>query len=221
MPSEVPSTPTPTPKARKRRSIAADLMRTVAVIAVVLGVTRVFVSPFEVDGRSMVPGLQDHDRIFVNRAQYAGVDVVGLIDRLPILSIGGSWVWRPFGEPERGDIVVLDPPTSHDSPYIKRVIGLAGEQVTFVDGQVLIDGVPLDEPYLAGASTDCTGRWCDAGPIPAGMVFVLGDNRGRSADSRQFGPVTIDDLLGQAWFTNWPVAGFGFIQDVTYDRAGE
>ena len=206
---------------RPRRSFAGEALRTVAIVAIVVAITRVFFSPFEVDGRSMTPSLQDQERIFVNRAQFLAIDVGGWLDRLPYVTVDADWTWRPFGMPDRGDIVVLDPPASSDDPYIKRVIGLPGETVTFADGRVLIDGVPLDEPYLAEMDTTCRGSWCAMGPIPDGMVYVLGDNRNNSADSRAFGPVAIDHLVGQAWFVNWPISLFGLIRDVDYEAAAD
>jgi signal peptidase I len=206
---------------RRLRLGLTEALRMVLMIVLIVGLTRVFVSPFQVDGRSMAPSLYDHDRIFVNRAQYWAIDLGGALDRLPFVDVEGSLYWRPLGDPSRGDIVVLDPPTGSDKPYIKRVIGLPGETVTFVDGRVYVDGVALNEPYLDGIATECRGsRWCDMGPIPAGAVFVLGDNRSNSADSRAFGPVAIDHLIGQAWFTNWPVSALGWIASVEYDADG-
>ncbi len=110
-----------------------------------------------------------------------------------------------FGDVERRDIVVFDRPESLPGPYdelIKRVIGLPGETIEGRDGRVFIDGIALDEPYLDPGVTISTFGPVD---IPEGFVFMMGDNRNRSADSRVFGPVPIDDIVGQARFRYWPL----------------
>ncbi len=110
---------------------------------------------------------------------------------------------------DRGDIVVFDRPESVPSVYeelIKRVIGLPGETVEGIGGQVVIDGVPLDEPYL-----DADVVIDDFGPVvvPDGHVFMMGDNRDRSSDSRVFGPIPLDSIVGQARLTYWPLDRMG------------
>jgi len=111
-----------------------------------------------------------------------------------------------FHGPRRGDIVVVDVPSSR-VPLIKRVIGLSGETIAIRDNRVLIDGVPLAESYLTNT------RQGNYGPteIPAGHVFVMGDNRGASNDSRSFGPVPVDRVVGRAWVSYWPVEEWGFV----------
>ena len=90
-------------------------------------------------------------------------------------------------------------------------MGLPGERVEFIDGYVTIDGERLDEPYLEGARTTCRLEWCHEGVVPEGHVFVLGDNRDNSSDSRVFGPIAIDDIIGEAWFANWPIDRIGVL----------
>ena len=85
------------------------------------------------------------------------------------------------------------------------MIGLPGERVSIHDGNVYINGERLDEPYLLGASTGWSGSLGDDEiEVPPGQVFVMGDNRGNSTDSRVFGPVDIDDIIGKAWISYWP-----------------
>jgi signal peptidase I len=107
--------------------------------------------------------------------------------------------------PRRGDIVVISIEES-DIPLIKRVIGLPGEVVAITDNCVTIDGVPLDEAYL----DDIAQR--DYGPhqVPEGHIFVMGDNRNASNDSRYFGPVRDDQIIGRAWLSYWPLGEVGF-----------
>jgi signal peptidase I len=128
-----------------------------------------------------------------------------------------------FDPYSRGDIVVFHAPgTAADSiPYIKRVIGVAGDHVALEDGTVVVNGVALDEPYLSpdgpghGATEplDGTTQW----DVPAGQVLVMGDHRARSVDSRSFGPVPVDQVIGRAWIRFWPLdSGIGFLDVPRY-----
>lgn len=199
------------------RRISGAIRFISTIVAIVL-LIRAFVSPFEVDGRSMSPNLHNHDRVFVNRARYLHIDINRILNVIPGVDREGADIWFPFDTPNRGDIVVLNPPGDSDKPYIKRVIGLPGESISFRDGYVYINGQKLNEPYIDGAKTFCEGRsWCSMESIPDGMVFVLGDNRPDSEDSRFFGPVSVDDLLGKAWLTNWPLSDAGRIPSYDYD----
>jgi signal peptidase I len=214
--ASVPAAPADT--GGKKTKSAGEMIRFFAIMIAVVLLVRLFMSPFEVEGRSMSPNLHDHERVFVNRISYIHVDLNDLLNLLPGEDHAGTRSWFPFDGPDRGDVVVLDPPVESTQPFIKRVIGLPGETVTFRDGYVYIDGQRLDEAYIDGAITFCSGRrYCDYGPIPAGMVFVLGDNRENSEDSRFFGPVPIENLIGRAWLTNWPMADIGLVPSYDYE----
>lgn len=103
--------------------------------------------------------------------------------------------------PERGEIVVIRPQDGGTIPLIKRVVGLPGEIVAVHDDQVFIDGKPLEEPYLRVV----THGFYPITTIPDDAIFVMGDNRDRSRDSRMFGPVSLDDLIGRALLRYWPL----------------
>ena len=125
---------------------------------------------------------------------------------------------------ERGDVVVFTPPaswTGDDTPYIKRVIGLGGDLIEIRDdGHVYIDGIELEEPYVYlvdGVPQDTTAppdrdRWT----IPAGELFLMGDHRSNSADSRVFGPVPVEQIIGRAWLRYWPLDTFGILATPTH-----
>jgi len=142
---------------------------------------------------SMEPTLSIGDRIVVNKVSYRLHDV------------------------NRGDLVVFAPTgmeaTEGIDDLIKRVIGLPGETVTVVDGRVFIDGGMLVEPYLADPQSTndlLSVPWCQEGgvakcTVPPDYVFVMGDNRGNSRDSRFFGPVPIDSIAGRAFVRFWPL----------------
>ena len=141
----------------------------------------------------------------MNRNAYEFVDI-------------GDNRYYPFDPPERGDVIVFDPPTGSDKPYIKRIIGLPGEEVTFGDGHVFVDGELLPEDYIKDRTTCRPARSdnCDV-IVPEGNVYVLGDHRSNSSDSRVFGPVPVGNIVGKAWFSYWPADDVGFVPHRSYD----
>ena len=200
--------------ARRVREVAETLL---LALAIYLGV-QFFAPPFAVEGASMDPTLEHGERLLLNRQVYAHFDLNELWNLLPGVEREGEWIVHPFHGPERGDIVVFEPPVASDKPYIKRVIGLPGDEIAFADGYVLVNGERLEESYLDGAIT-----FCDDGPhcrvmVPEGAVYVLGDNREYSSDSRDFGPVDADAIVGKAWIANWPLDEIGFIPGADYDE---
>ena len=148
---------------------------------------------FRIPSDSMVPTLQNGDRVLVNKWSYRLHDV------------------------HRGDIVVFDKPddpTITEDHLIKRVIGLPGETVTIAGDHVIIDGRTLNEPYLpAGTVTAAVGTHpCDPDHpchIPDGQVWVMGDNRSFSKDSRYFGPIPESKIVGRAFVRLWPPTRIG------------
>jgi signal peptidase I len=126
-----------------------------------------------------------------------------------------------FGGYHRGDIVVLHAPDPYDAaedhvPIIKRVIGVAGDRIVVRNGHVEVNGNVLDEPYVfEGQPTVPTARE-SSWTVPAGSIFVLGDHREVSLDSRIFGPVPLDRVIGRAWLRILPLDSFGILQTATY-----
>jgi signal peptidase I len=140
----------------------------------------------EVRGSSMEPGIHDRDRILVDHVSYLLNDV------------------------SRGDVVVLRYPLDPSLDYIKRVIGLPGDEVRIEHGQVLINGEALTEPYVDAASIE---PWTSMiTTVRAGHYFVLGDNRKRSSDSREFGQVPFEYLRGKVRLRLWPPSRLGMIR---------
>ena len=135
-------------------------------------------------GQSMEPNLHSNQRVVVEKISYN------------------------FHEPRRGDIVVLKAPKVGSGLLIKRVIGLPGEKIEIKGGKVYINERPLEEPYLSNQ----TQRDMKPVVVPPNHVFVLGDNRNFSNDSRSFGPVPLENIVGRAWFSYWPPDEIGFIE---------
>jgi signal peptidase I len=181
--------------ASNERSAASSLLREIAEV-VVLAVILYFgisfaVQAVHVEGLSMFATLDNDDYLIANKIDYR------------------------FHAPERGDIVILRPPTNNSTDFIKRIIALPGERLLIRDGDVYINGHLLHEPYLPDAWTQQTtaGPWSegDGELIPPNQYFVMGDNRNRSQDSRFFGPISRDRIDGKAWFRIWPLSHFGNI----------
>ena len=173
----------------------SSLLREVAevvVLAVILYIGISFaVQAVHVEGLSMWATLDDNDYLIANKIDYR------------------------LHAPQRGDIVILRPPTNNSTDFIKRIIALPGERLLIREGAVYINGHKLDEPYLPEAWTQDNSPppWSngDGAVIPANEYFVMGDNRNRSQDSRFFGPINRDRIDGKAWFRIWPLDKFGDI----------
>ena len=125
--------------------------------------------------------------------------------------------WHPY---QRGDIIVFEPPPSWSEglnvPFIKRVIGVAGDTVSLKDGKVYVNGVALVEPYIfKGPTGPQTSEPAPGGAsqwlIPDGELFVMGDHRQDSADSRNFGPIQVSKVIGRAWLRYWPFDQLSFV----------
>ena len=139
--------------------------------------------PVKVEGTSMMPSLDDQERIFVNK-----------------------FVYR-IGAIQRGDIVVFRYPRDPSKSYIKRVIGVAGDRVRIEDGQVFLNDRPIEEDYVPRDFAD--QRSCPELTVPSESFFVLGDHRNMSNDSRDFGPVNQAFIFGKAVFGYWPMEKMG------------
>ncbi len=207
--------PSASPKSATARAVR-EIVETLVLALLIFVAVRALVLNFRVDGSSMVPNLHNGEMLLVNRNAYLNFDINRWLDYLPLIERNTPHVVYPLGRPERGDIVVFTPPVFSEKPYIKRIIGLPGETVEIRDdGYVYINGQRLDEPYIQDGITECNRadcRWV----IPEDSVFVLGDNRRNSSDSRIFGPVPIDSIIGKAWLTYWPPQDFGLVPHYDY-----
>jgi len=165
-------------------------------LAIILPVRYFLIKPFYVNGASMEPSYYDHEYLIVDEISYR------------------------LNGPERGDVVVFHYPQNHSEYFIKRIIGLPEERVVIAGGGVTIynsahpEGVALKEPYLqAGTQTAMDTDIM----LKAGEYFVLGDNRSRSLDSRRFGPVRRDEVVGRAWLRGWPPDRAGTLERHEFD----
>ena len=186
----------PTPA--RRLGFVRELAETVLLTLVIFVAVRTLVVNFRVDGDSMVPTLHNGQYLLVNKAVYFHLDLNALKNVLPGPDTPEQDVVYLFHPPERGDIIVLNPPVRSDKPYIKRVVALPGDRLKIDRGKAVVDGRPLGEPYatLENCGADvCTFRGSIV--IPEDHYFVMGDNRGASDDSRFWGPVPRDQIIGR------------------------
>ena len=202
-------------KKGRRGGILREILETALIALVIFVGVRMLVLNFRVDGSSMFPNLHDGDMLLVNRNAYESFDLYTFVDWIPGIEHADAKEFKPFDDPARGDVIVFDPPVASSKPYIKRIIGLPGETVEIRDGNVYIDGELLEESYIDAGITECT-RECEPWVVPEGEIFVLGDNRQNSSDSRVFGPVPIDAVLGRAWVIYWPVGDIGTLDHADY-----
>jgi signal peptidase I len=158
------------------------------VLAVLLAVIVIvfLYQPVQVEGTSMMPRLENHERIFINKFLYR---------------------FRPVA---RGDVVVFRYPLDPTKSYIKRVIGLPGDEVSIRAGHVLVNGAPLSEPYVPADYLD-TESYAPVRVEPD-HYFVLGDHRSSSNDSRVWGTVDRQYIYGKATFVYWPIGAMGWVR---------
>lgn len=201
------------------RNVVKELLETAIFILLIFFIVRGIVQNFKIEGSSMEPSLHSGQYVLVNKLIYFHFDINAPQRLLPGNDDLPAQVVYPFRMPERGDVIVLEFPRDVSKDYIKRVIGLPGETVEVRDGVVYINNEPLDEPYLQGMLTNCSpGSACAQGPIvvPPDSIFVMGDNRSNSSDSREWGVLPLQHVIGQAWLLYYPVQDWGIIDHPSY-----
>ncbi len=184
--TQIPDSPGPDSAAPARRWNVLAWLRDLALSVAVSGFIIIFLyQPVRVEGTSMLPMLEDQDRLFINKLAFR------------------------VGEIHRGDVVVFLYPRDQTKSYIKRVIALPGDQVRIDHGRVLVNGRALVEPYVPARFSD--ERSQSEMTIPPDEYFVMGDHRSISSDSRDFGPVQRKLIYGKAAFVYWPMDQAGVV----------
>ena len=176
------------PSAKKGRRNGMMLwVRDVSISAVASVLFILFLyQPVRVEGTSMMPRLENHDRLFINKFVYHLESI------------------------NRGDVVVFHYPLDPTKSYIKRVIGLPGDRIRIADGRVWLNGIRLREPYVPSTYRDEDSM--STMTVPRDCYFVMGDHRSISSDSRAFGPVERSLIYGKAEFVYWPAKDAGVVR---------
>ncbi len=192
----------PAPSAPKARTWIREIATTLIEAAALYLLLALMFGRFEIKQVSMEPTFHEGQYVLVNRLGtwadwilVKGAQAVDALGAQPAYATDGSPIAPRFG-PRRGQVVVLYRAGINEDALIKRVVGLPGEKVEVHDGGVWINGQLLDEPYLNGVRTDRCDAVCSI-TLTANQYFVMGDNRPHSNDSRSFGPITADQIVGE------------------------
>jgi len=173
-------------------SVLAEILQTILIAVLLFLAVNLVTARIRVEGNSMEPSLHDGQMVVVNRLAYR------------------------WSEPSRGDIVVFYFPLDPSRRFIKRVIGLPGDNVEARDGLLYVNGAALDEPYLAAPP-----RYAGAWQVEPETLFVLGDNRNNSDDSQNWGALPMGEVIGKAVLVYWPLPDVGLIPHYTLVAAAD
>ena len=175
------------------KTVIREIVQVVILAMLIFVVARAVVQNHIVEGSSMEPSVHTGQLILVGRVAYL------------------------FSPPHRGDVIVFHFPGDPSRDFIKRVIGLPGETVEVKGGVTYVSGDPLQEPYLAVKMvSDFPGTW-----VPPDHYFVMGDNRNVSYDSRAWGLLPRENIVGQAWLCLWPIDRWGLAPNYSFTAAGQ
>jgi signal peptidase I len=177
----------------RMKNVFREILITAGMALVIFLLLQTTIQSSVVDGSSMKPGLEDGQRLIVIKIAY-------LCD-----------------PPERGDIVIIHPPVDPDKQWVKRVIGIPGDTIEIEDGTVYLNGIPLDEPYIAEAPH----YTMDKIRIEEDHYFVMGDNRNNSTDSHTGWTVERDQIVGEVWLRFWPLSDWGVVSGYPIDNTLE
>ena len=173
-----------------------DLIETVVIALAIFVVVYLFlVQPHQVKGKSMYPNFEDGEYLLTDKVSYK------------------------LGQPKRGDVIVFKAPENEKYDYIKRIIGVPGDSVSVSGGHIYINGQGLEEDYLPGEYETRGGSFLREGQsvvVKDGEYFCVGDNRSHSSDSREWGMVPFENIIGRAWFRYWPPGRIGLLPGATY-----
>ncbi|HUX77749.1 MAG TPA: signal peptidase I [Anaerolineae bacterium] len=172
------------------RSLLRETLETILLTVIIFLVLNTATGRFQVRGSSMEPTLHDGQYLVIGKLVY--------------------WIHPP----ERGDVIVFEPPNNPSDDYIKRIVGLPGEQLEIRDRGIWIDGILLEEPYIASP-----GSYAGAWGLGEGEYFVLGDNRSNSSDSHSWGVLPRENIIGKAWLCYWPPEQWSLVAHYTFPEA--
>jgi signal peptidase I len=168
------------------RVFFVETLETIILAALLFAGINFVSARIRVDGRSMEPTFHHGEYVIVNKLAYR------------------------FGEFERGDVIVFPYPFNEEEDFIKRIIGLPGDRLAVRGGQVYVNDRLLDEPYISAQPL----RDFEETLVPESQLFVMGDNRNDSSDSRSWGTLEMDAVIGEAWFVYWPLSDLGLVEHV-------
>lgn len=181
---------------RKIGALFLDFIEIVVIALAMFVVMYIFLfQPHQVKGNSMFPNFYDGEYLLTDKISYR------------------------LNQPKQGEVIIFKAPKNEDYDYIKRIIGLPGDAIRISNGKVYLNSKLLKEAYLPPGLETAAGDFWQEGKsltIPANNFFVMGDNRAHSSDSRDWGPVPKENIIGKAWFRYWPPNQIGLIPQAEY-----
>ena len=190
------------------RHFLRDVLETVIAAAILFLVIQAMVQNFKVEGSSMEPNVHDDEFVLVNKTVYFSISRQTLDRFLPFVDLGPGGDFFLFHQPRRGEIVVFHGIQGSDKDLIKRIIGLPGDVISINQGILFINRQEVDEVYLQRLDRN---DFLEPTTVPEGQYFVMGDNRPVSQDSRDWGTINEEQIIGKAWLSYWPPENLGLV----------
>lgn len=196
--------------AKRLKEMVRELIETVLLALAIFLALQFSVQNFRVEGSSMRPTLEEGNFLLVNKIVYLRFDRGYISNLIPFVGDNEDADENLFAfhEPRHGEVIIFHFPRDPSRDFVKRVIAVPGDTVEIRRGQVYLNGVALDEPYI----TRRDRRTVPATRVGPGSYYVLGDNRGASNDSRDWGTVPVENIVGRAWVSYWPLENFNFLR---------
>ncbi len=190
------------------RSVSREIIETVILALLLFLALQFSLQNFRVEGISMSPTLEGGQYVLVNKALYVHFRDSWLTRMVPFIKSTKEGSSYPFHPPNKGDVIVFRAPPDPTRDFVKRVIGVPGDTVSIVAGEVSVNGKRLEEPYVYNKDSYNMRPLT----VPPDSYFVLGDNRRASDDSRQWGFVPTANIIGKAWLAYWPPDQWAVVQ---------
>jgi signal peptidase I len=188
-------------------SVVREFLEAILLALLVFLVIQTSIQNFRVEGSSMHPTLEGGQYLLINKLVYFRIDQERLSRIIPFWKVAESTENFAVHPPQRGEVIVFAFPRDPTRDFVKRVIGVPGDRVEIREGTVFVNGEALDEPYI----TDHDSSDMREMTLQDKQYFVLGDNRRGSNDSRNWGPVPEENILGKVWIIYWPLSNWDLL----------
>jgi len=185
-----------------------EYIEAILIAVLVFFILQISVQNFKVEGSSMEPTLEDGEYLLVNKLVYLRIDMERFSDLIPFWQVEDEEAHFLFHPPRQGEVIVFRYPLAPDRDFVKRVVAVPGQTVEIKQGMLYVDNEPLKGPY---AGTGEASEYMPPHRLGPDEYFVVGDNRPYSSDSRDWGPVPLENIVGKAWVTYWPFSRLGFL----------
>ena len=183
------------------RILISELFKSIILALLVYMALQASIRNYTVLGSSMQPTLEEGEYVLVNKLVYLRLRPQQLAALLPFVEFEDDETIFPFHPPQPGEVIIFRFPQDESRDFVKRVVAVPGDTLEIRQGKLYVNGEAPDEPYVTHPDNSNTGPLI----VPEGSYFVLGDNRRASNDSREWGPVPMENVIGRAWISFWPL----------------